>query len=448
MLVLDLALKSLRNRLLVTSLTVGSIALSVALLLGVEKTRVGMRESFSNTISQTDLIIGPKSGTIQLLLYSVFGMGSPTQNISWDAYQHWAAHPAVDWTIPYALGDSHRGFRVIGTDENFYEHYRYRGGQPIEVSEGEPALGVFDVAIGSQVAEELGYGLGDEIAVTHGMGGFIQHDQTPFTISGILAPTYTPVDRAIYVTLEGVEAMHDGWEDGVPPASAMSFGGGPPAGGDEAGAGTERAASLPDDPAHDGESPEENAAHAHEPTQVTAFFVGATNRRDVLSLQRDVNEWSEEPVMAVLPGLALSEMWDGLGYAEEGLRLVSIFVVIVGLLGMLVSLYTSLDARRREMAILRAIGAGPVRILSLLVLESALLAALGALLGVAVVYGGLALAQPWVESQFGLYLPVAGLSPIEYGYLGAVVAAGFLIGLVPALKAYRTALHDGLAVRV
>lgn len=444
MLVLDLALKSLRNRLLVTSLTVGSIALSVALLLGVEKTRTGMRESFSNTISQTDLIIGPKSGTIQLLLYSVFGMGSPTQNISWEAYEHWASHPAVDWTIPYALGDSHRGFRVIGTDENFYEHYRYRGGQPIEMAEGEPALGVYDVAIGSQVAEELGYGLGDEIAVTHGMGGFIQHDETPFRISGILAPTLTPVDRAIYVTMEGVEAMHEGWDDGVPPASAMSFGGGPP--GEESGPDT--AASVPDDPAHAGESPEEHAAHAHEPTQVTAFFVGATNRRDVLSLQRDVNEWSEEPVMAVLPGLALSEMWDGLGYAEEGLRLLSIFVVIVGLLGMLVSLYTSLDARRREMAILRAVGAGPVRILSLLVLESALLATLGALLGVAVVYGGLSLAQPWVESQFGLFLPLTGLAPIEYVYLGAVVGAGVLIGFVPALKAYRTALHDGLAVRV
>ncbi|HKK93274.1 MAG TPA: FtsX-like permease family protein [Longimicrobiales bacterium] len=444
MLVLDLALKSLRNRLLVTSLTVGSIALSVALLLGVEKTRTGMRESFSNTISQTDLIVGPKSGTIQLLLYSVFGMGSPTQNISWEAYEHWASHPAVDWTIPYALGDSHRGFRVIGTDENFYEHYRYRGGQSIELAEGEPALGVHDVAIGSQVAEELGYGIGDEIAVTHGMGGFIQHDEAPFRISGILAPTFTPVDRAIYVTMEGVEAMHEGWEDGVPPASAMSFGGGPPGAEEDPG----EAGVVPDDPEHAGESPEEHAAHAHEPTQVTAFFVGATNRRDVLSLQRDISEWSEEPVMAVLPGLALSEMWDGLGYAEEGLRLVGIFVVIVGLLGMLVSLYTSLDARRREMAILRAVGAGPVRILSLLVLESALLATLGAILGVAVVYGGLSLAQPWVESEFGLYLPVAGLAPVEYAYLGAVILAGFLIGFVPALKAYRTALHDGLAVRV
>lgn len=426
MLVLDLAFKSLRNRLLTTSLTVGSIAMSVALLLGVENVRAGMRESFSNTISQTDLIVGPKSGTIQLLLYSVFGMGSPTQNISWEAYEEWAEHPAVAWTIPYALGDSHRGFRVIGTDGAFYERYRYRGGQAIRLAEGEPALGVFDVAIGSQVADELGYGIGDQIAVTHGMGGFITHDDTPFTISGILAPTFTPVDRAIYVTLEGIEAMHEGWDDGVPPASAMSFGGGPPA---------EEAAPREVDPA------------AYQPTQVTSFFVGLNERRDALGLQRDINEYEEEPMMAVLPGLALSEMWQGLGYAEQGLRLVSVFVVVVGLLGMLVSLYTSLDARRREMAILRAVGAGPTKIVSLLVLESVLLAAIGAAAGVAVVYGGLALAQPWVESQFGLYLPIAALGTLEWIYLGAVVAAGFVIGFVPALKAYRTALHDGLAVR-
>jgi len=432
MLVLDLALKSLRNRLLTTVLTVGSIALSVALLLGVENVRTGMRESFSNTISDTQLIVGPKSGTIQLLLYSVFGMGSPTQNISWDAYQEWAGHPSVEWTIPYALGDSHRGFRVIGTDAAFYEHYRYRGGQSIELAAGEPALGVFDVVIGSQVAGELGYTVGDQIAVTHGMGGFITHDDTPFAITGILDATFTPVDRAIYVTLEGIEAMHEGWEGGVPPMSAMSFGEGPGAEGDEAQAAPVQSADPADYP----------------PTQVTAFFVGLTNVRDVLSLQRDINEWETEPIMAVMPGLALSEMWQGLGFAEQGLQLVSLFVVAVGLLGMLVSLYTSLDARRREMAILRAIGAGPVRIILLLVLESFLLAAIGAALGVAVVYGGLTLAQPWVESQFGLYLPIQALSQLEYTYLGAVIGAGFIIGFVPAVKAYRTALHDGLAVRV
>jgi len=449
MLVFDLALKSLRNRAFSTSLTVGSIALSFALLIGVENVRVGMRESFSNTISQTDLIVGTKGGTIQLLLYSVFGMGAPTENVSWEAYREWAEHPAVEWTIPYSLGDSHRGFRVVGTNEDFYRHYRYRGGQEIALAEGRPNTDLFDVTLGADVAAELNYAMGDEISVTHGLGelGFITHDHMPFTVVGIIDKTFTPVDRAIYVTLEGMEAIH--WEGGAPPASDDGH-----AHDDEA-----EAAPADDGHAHDDEAEAVPADDGHddaqdisvedvEVTQVTSFFVGTTDRRDVLQLQRDINDFEDEPMMAVLPGVALNEMWQGLGYAETGLRLVAIFVVLVGLLGMLVSLYTSLNERRREMAILRAVGAGPNRIVALLVLESVCLAAAGALAGLAVVYGLLAAGQSIVEAQVGLFIPIRPPGAIELLLLGAVVTAGFLMGFVPALKAYRTALHDGLAVRV
>ncbi|WP_419861653.1 ABC transporter permease [Candidatus Palauibacter sp.] len=481
MLVLDLALKSLRNRAFSTSLTVGSIALSVALLIGVENVRVGMRESFSNTISQTDLIVGTKGGTIQLLLYSVFGMGAPTENVSWEAYREWADHPAVEWTIPYGLGDSHRGFRVIGTNEDFYRHYRYRGGQQIALAEGRANEGLFDVTLGADVATELNYALGDEIAVTHGLGevGFINHDHMPFTVTGVLAKTFTPVDRAIYVTLEGMEAIH--WEDGAPPASddehdheaeaAPADDGHDHAHDDEAEAAhdddhahDDEAEAAHDEDGHDHDDDEAEAqaapaddGHAHaedlsiedvEVTQVTSFFVGTTNRRDVLQLQREINDFEDEPMMAVIPGVALNEMWQGLAYAETGLRLVAIFVVLVGLLGMLVSLYTSLNERRREMAILRAVGAGPNRIITLLVLESLCLASAGALAGLTLVYALLAVAQPLVEAQAGLFIPIRPPGSVELLFLGAVVLAGFLMGFVPALKAYRTALHDGLAVRV
>ena len=300
--------------------------------------------------------------------------------------------------------------------------------------------------------------MGDEVAVTHGLGeiGFVNHDHMPFTVVGVLAKTFTPVDRAIYVTLEGMEAIH--WEGGVPPASDDEH-----LHDDEAEA---EAAPADDGHAHDDEQEaahdEAEAApadddHAHEEdisiedvevTQVTSFFVGTTDRRDVLQLQRDINDFEDEPMMAVLPGVALNEMWQGLGYAETGLRLVAIFVVVVGLLGMLVSLYTSLNERRREMAILRAVGAGPNRIVALLVLESVCLAAAGALAGLALVYALLSAGQSIVEAQVGLFIPIRPPGLIELLLLGAVVAAGFLMGFVPALKAYRTALHDGLAVRV
>jgi len=420
MLLWSLAVRSLRNRALTSFLTVTSIALSVALLVGVENVRVGMRESFSGTISGTDLIVGARGGTTQLLLYSVFGLGSPTQNVSFQTYQKWANHPAVAWTIPYSLGDSHRGFRVIGTTDAFFEHFRYRQGTPLELAAGERLGGVFDVVLGSEVASSMGYSVGDHIVLAHGIGSvtFIEHDNLPFTIVGILARTSTPVDRAVYTSLEGIEALHVDWRQGAPPIPGM-------------------------------ETPvEEVLTMDLTPTQVTSFLLGATSRVETLRLQREVNTDQEEALTAIIPGVTLAEMWRTVGYAEQGLVVVTVFVLLVGLLGMLVSLYTSLEARRREMAIFRAVGAGPGRILSLLVFESGLLATLGAILGVGLVYLLIVLAQAPVESRFGLFIPLRPLGGVEMIYLSGVVVAGFLIGLIPAWKAYRNTLADGLSVRV
>lgn len=420
MLLLSLAARSLRNRALTSFLTVLSIALSVALLVGVENVRVGMRESFSGTISGTDLIVGARGGTTQLLLYSVFGLGSPTQNVSFETYERWANHPAVAWTIPYSLGDSHRGYRVIGTTDAFFEHFRYRQGTQLELVAGERLGGVFDVVLGNEVASTLGYQVGDNIVLAHGIGSitFIEHDNLPFLVVGILDRTSTPVDRAVYTSLEGIEALHVDWQQGAPPMPGMET------------------------PAN------EVLAMDLTPTQVTSFLLGANSRVETLRLQREVNTDQEEALTAIIPGVTLAEMWRTVGYAEQGLVVVTVFVLLVGLLGMLVSLYTSLEARRREMAIFRAVGAGPGRILSLLVFESGLLALLGALFGVVLVYILIFLAQAPVEDRFGLFIPIRPLGWVEMAYLGGVVVAGFLIGLIPAWKAYRNTLADGLSVRV
>jgi putative ABC transport system permease protein len=447
MLTAILAAKSLRNRLLTTALTVASIALSVALLVGIENVRVGMRESFSQTISQTDLIAGSRGGTIQLLLYSVFGIGSPTNNVSYATYERIREHPAVAWTIPYSLGDSHRGYRVIGTTEDFYRHYRFRENRPIEFAAGRPAETASETVLGGEVARRLGYALGDRIALSHGLGpmSFIGHDEHPFEVVGILDDTFTPVDRAVYVTLEGIEAIHEGWDESTPPMP--SFGGGPafgmvgPPGEPPAAAGT--GADLAQSPPPGGVDQADVEISA-----ITSFFIGTRSRIDALHLQREINEWGDEPMMAILPGVALAEMWRSVGYAEDALRIVTAFVVLVGLLGMIVALYTSLNERRREMAILRAVGAAKGRIVSLLVLESGLLAVIGSLLGIGLVYLLLFVAQGPIEQHFGLHVPIHALGPTELGYVAMIIAAGFLLGLIPALKAYRNALVDGLSVRV
>jgi putative ABC transport system permease protein len=254
--------KSLWNRNVTATLTVFSIALSVMLLLGIERIRLGARESFSNTISQTDLIVGAKGGTIQLLLYTVFRMGSATANISHETYESFSKHPAVKWVIPISLGDSHRGFRVVGTNANFYEHYRFRQDKRVVFAQGRAPDGILDVALGAEVAEKLAYKMGQSIAVTHGVTdgpGILNHDDKPFTVVGILGKTGTPIDRSIYVTLEGLEAIHMDWKDGAPPRRGEEI----------------PASSLRKEDIRIG--------------QITSFLVRTKNRFETLGLQREIN---------------------------------------------------------------------------------------------------------------------------------------------------------------
>jgi putative ABC transport system permease protein len=421
MIYFKLAIKSLFNRRFTSILTVLSIALSVALFLGVERVRSGARESFSNTISKTHLIVGARGSPIQLLLYSVFRMGNATNNIDWKTYQKYASRPDVEWTIPISLGDSHMGFRVVATDHNFYEHYRFRGTESIAFAEGKAPNDVFEVAIGAEAARELKYKIGDAVVVTHGVTdgpGIINHSDKPFTLVGILDRTGTPADRSVYITLEGMEAIHMDWGDGAPPMPGQEI----------------KASTIHKEDVRIG--------------QITSFLMRLKSFPTILTLQREINNDTSEPLMSIIPGVTLDELWRTISYGEDALRVVSGFVVIVGLLGMLVTLYTSVNERRREMSILRAIGARPRTLITLLVTESWLLGSAGALVGTGFMYIFFILIQPYVAREFGLMLPVKILSELEFVMLGGVSLLSMLVGFVPAWRAYRNSLADGLVARV
>jgi len=417
---LRLALGSLANRRLTAGLTVLAIALSVALLLGVEKVRTGARASFANTISGTDLIVGARSGSIQLLLYSVFRIGDAASNISWESYEDMRAWPEIAWSAPISLGDSHRGFRVVGATRDYFEHYKYGRRQALAFAAGRPFEDLFEAAIGADVAEELGYAVGDRIVLAHGAGAFAfaEHDDKPFTISGVLAPTGTPIDRSVHVSLEAIEAIHVDWRSGRPPRPGQ------------------------------GVSAEQARRLDLQPKAVTAVLLGLKSRMAAFAVQRRVNAYKEEALLAILPGVALQQLWDAIGGLETALLAISVMVVATGFMGMIAVSLSALGERRREMAILRSVGARPVHIFLLLVLESGLLAALGALVGTAVLYGGLAVAQAVAQARFGFYLPVDWPTSWELTLLGLVVAAGGLAGVVPALLAYRRSLADGMTIRI
>lgn len=413
--------KSLWNRKLTSTLTVFSIALSVLLLLGIERVRMGARESFSNTISQTDLIVGARGGQLQLLLYAVFNMGSANANMGFDTFEMIKQHPAVEWAIPYSLGDSHRGFRVVGTTDEFYRHYRYGRAKSLSFAQGQQPSQLFDVVLGAEVAQALGYSLGNKIAMAHGIHdgpAIYSHDDMPFTVTGILTRTGTPIDRSLYISLKGLEAMHMDWSDGAPPRR-----------GEETPAESIRADEL-------------------QVEQISAAFVRTKNRIETMSLQRELNTYSEEALLAIIPGVVLGELWSVVSYAEDGLRLVSWAVLIVGLLSMLIALYTSLQERRREMAILRSVGAGLGKIILLLLAEALSLTALGVIVGGALTYALLLGLQPILESSLGLFVPITAIRPLELVYMVVILSAGLIIGFIPALKAYRNSLADGLAIRL
>ncbi len=416
--ILLLAFKSLRNRKFTAGLTIVSIGLSVALLLGVERIRTESRNSFTNTISGTDLVVGARSGPIQLLLYSVFRIGHATNNISWQSYKEIADFPAVSWTIPISLGDSHRGYRVMGTSEDYFTHFRYGKKLKLQFAGGQPFGDIYDAVLGAEVARKLGYEIGQAIVIAHGAGdvSFVKHEDKPFTVVGILNPTGTPVDRTIHVSLAGIEAIHIDWKDGAPQA------------GMRVSADQARRLNLT-------------------PKAITAFLVKLESPIAIFKLQRTINQYREEPLTAILPGVALQQLWELIGVAEKALLAVSGFVVVVGLFGMLTTLMTSLNERRREMAILRSVGARPAHIFSLIIGETIVLTVMGIICGIILLYVLLLAAQPMLMSRFGLYISVTLFSPYELFLIGVVLFAGTLAGIVPGWRIYRYSLNDGMTIK-
>lgn len=415
----SLAWKSAWNRRLTLGLTLLSISLSVTLLLGVERAQQAARSSFAQSVSGTDLILGARTSPVQLMLYSVFRMGGATNNISWESYEQVRDNPAVAWSIPIALGDSHRGFPVIGTDAGYFEHFRHGRNQPLRLSEGRPFAGIFETMLGAEVARRLGYRLGESITLSHGSGALQlnEHGDKPFTVVGILAPTGTPVDHSVHVSLTAIEAIHLDWQGGAPlPGLRISA--------------------------------TQVSKFDLQPKTITAALIGLKQRAAVFRLQRQINSYPGEPLLAILPGVALDELWRVVGTVEQALKGISWLVVAVGLAGLVAVILASLNERRRELAVLRSVGAGPRHIVALLALEGAGVTLAGTLLGLGLLHLAAWLGRPLLEAQLGLSLPVQGVTPAEWKLLGALALTGLFASLLPALLAYRRALSDGLTPRL
>jgi len=420
--VLGIALRSAWSRRGTLALVLLSVALASFLLLGVERLRSDVRENFSQAVSGTDLIVGARSGPVQLLLYAVFRVGGATNNVRLDSLEAVARHRAVAWMVPLSLGDSHRGFPVLATTPGYFEHFRYGDRQPLQLAEGRAFSGdlpgLYEVVLGAEVARALGYRLGDKLTLSHGGGEMpgAEHADKPFTVAGILQRTGTPVDRTLHISLQAMEAIHLDWVAGVPlPGQRIS-------------AEQARAADL-------------------QPKQVTAALIGLKNRAAVFAVQREVADFEAEPLMAVLPGVALDELWDVVGAGERALLAVSSLVAVVSLAGLVAVVLAGLNERRRELAVLRAVGAAPRHVLWMLAAEGALVTLLGVAVGAAGVWLAIVAAAPWLQARFGIGLTLSAPDAAQWALMVSVLAAGFLASLVPGWRAYRLSLADGLSPR-
>ena len=418
MILIRIVLKSAWHRRTSLILTIFSIAISVSLLLGVDKIRKEAKNSFINTISQTDLIVGARSGPTNLLLYSVFRIGNATNNVSWESYEEITAFDEVDWAIPISLGDSHQGYRVMGTSSDYFEYFKYGQEQNLSLAQGQAFADLYDTVLGADVAQALDYQIGDEIIIAHGLvsAEFAEHDDKPFTVVGILEKTGTPVDRTVHISLAGIEAIHVDWQSGARSPVQLTA--------DQA-----RKMDL-------------------QPKTITAFMVGLDNRINTFRLQRKITEYDEEPLMAIIPGATLAELWQTISAFEQVLLVIAGFVLIAGLLGMLTTLLSTLNERRREMAVLRAIGAHPYHIILLFVWETFFIVLAGCLVGVGVLYLLLFLTRPFLIQEYGINIAITPPDSQQWILFAVVLLLGILVSLIPGVIAYKRSLQDGLAIKI
>lgn len=405
---IKLASKSLLNRKGSVLLSLLAMTVSLFVLLGVEHIRYQAKESFSKTISGVDLIVGARTGSLNLLLYSVFRVGSPTNNIQWQTYEAIVDDPQIKWAIPMSLGDSHRGYRVLGTTNDYFKYFSYGNKHQLEFVEGRVLGEVFDVVLGAEVAKQLGYTLGDRITLAHGIAttSFTQHDEYPFTVVGVLAPTGTPVDQTLHVSLQGIEAIHIDWRQGVQGAA-------------------NDISNIPKE--------------RLEPQNITAFMLGLNSKIATFQVQKRINDYQQEPLLAILPGVVFSELWQMMAVLEHTLRLVSVLVLLAALLGLSALLLSSIRERGHEIQLLRVIGAPAWFLFVLIELEALLITALSIVFGSGLLWVFLIFSEDFLMTEFGLFLE-KNIFHLNNVYIILVaIAVAILAAAIPSLRAYKVA---------
>jgi putative ABC transport system permease protein len=421
---LKLAFKSLLNRKSSVLLTLCAMTISIVIMLGIDHIGKQAKRSFNTTISDVDLIVGSRSSSLNLLLYSIFRMGSATANIDWQTFENINADNKVKWSIPISLGDSHKGFRVLGTNNNYFKHYKHGASQSLNFARGKALQHVFDLVIGADVASTLGYKLGDSLTLAHGLVSthFNQHNKQ-FMVTGILKPTGTPVDKTLHVSLQGLDALH------LSPAEKPLI--------------TKSNTQLYRAKQDQQQYPKQQLDPSYKGQSITAVLLGLKSKFMIFSLQRQLNTNRNEPLLAIIPGVVLSDLWQTLAAVEKAMRLIIALVFVSTTLGLSAMLITSIKERYHEMQLLRIIGASPLFILAIIKIEAILISISSIGLAILLLYIGFIPAQSYFLNKYGIYTQTNIMSLIDVYWLGLIFACTLIAAIPAAWVAVKRSLLSG-----
>jgi putative ABC transport system permease protein len=388
-----LVYKSLRQHLFSSLVTALSIALAGGLLMSVWTLRAQARKTFTSVNAGFDAVLGARGSKLQLALNAFFHLEESPGNLPISDWREIQKRPDIQRAVPIAVGDNFKGWRVVGTiPEMFQDGFIiHRGGRMFDATAREAIVGSF-------AAKRLGLRPGDTFHPYHGLNFSDQAEahQEDYVVVGILEPSNTPADRVLWIPLEGLQKMSG-----------------------------------------------HNAGSAEEISAVLIKFKGGSASTGFL-LDQEINKKGSRQTLAWPIGRVMAQLFDKVGWFDQILSLVAALVAVVAAASIMASIYNSMNERRREIAILRALGAGRRIISTTIILEAATIAAVGMLIGFLFYFAILAVSAAILRAQVGVVINVWAFHPILLFAPFAMVALGALAGVVPAIKAYRTDVAENL----
>ena len=302
----------------------------------------------------------------------------------------------------------------MGTTQNYFEKFSYRKDQKLQFKSGTYFKNTFDVVIGSDVAKILNYKLEDDIIIAHGIASQSLHDEFPFKIKGILKKTGTSTDKLVLVSLEALEAIHKDWKTGSKLPSKIK------------------------------NKEKEIKDVDLTPKELTAAVIKLKSPITIFKIQREINDYQEESLQAIIPGIVLTKLWQIVSITENIMLSISSMVIVSAILGMIAILYSNLNNRRKEMALLRIVGASPKNIFTLMMFEAFLISFFSIIFAIVLVQIGSFIFFPILDRQFGIFLEQEIWNARNLYFLNLVLISSLLVSIFPSIQAFRKSINEGI----